>query len=88
LDPWQALKTPLRRISATGELRMWLSLNAVTIATVIRNVCLSRHRKADLESFRSGIQTLATLTHLVAQKRHRTLAVQSVHNMSRTEAGI
>jgi hypothetical protein len=67
---------------------MWLRLNAVTIATVIRNVCLSRHRKADLESFRSGIQTLATLTHLVAQKRHRTLAVQSVHNMSRTEAGI
>jgi hypothetical protein len=26
-DPWQALKTPLSRISATDKLRMWLCLN-------------------------------------------------------------
>jgi hypothetical protein len=59
---------------------------AVTIATVIRNVCLSRHWKADLKSFISDIQTLATLTHLPAQKPDRTPAIQSVHNVSRTEA--
>jgi hypothetical protein len=61
---------------------------AVTIAAVIRNVCLSRRQKADLESFRSGIHTLATLTHLVVLKPDRTPAVQSVHNLSRAEAGI
>jgi hypothetical protein len=67
-DPWQALKTPLCRISATGELHTWLCLNGRNHCYVIRNVWLSRHRKSDLESFISGIQTLATLTLLVAQK--------------------
>jgi hypothetical protein len=60
----------------------------VTVVTVIGNACLSRHRKADLEFFRSVIQTLATLTHLVAQKPDQTPAVQSVHNLSRSEAGL
>jgi carboxypeptidase C (cathepsin A) len=59
----------------------------VTIATVIRNVCLSRHRKADSICFRSCIQTLTSLTHLVAQKPDRTTAIQSVHNVSRTKEG-
>jgi hypothetical protein len=61
---------------------------AVTVAMVIENVCLSRHRKADLISFRSCIQTLASLTHFVALKPDRIPAVQSVHNVSRAEAGI
>jgi hypothetical protein len=51
-------------------------------------VCLSRHRKADLISFRSCIQTLASLTHFVALKPDRTLTVQSVHNVSRTKAAL
>jgi hypothetical protein len=41
---------------------------AVTIATVIKNMCLSRRQKADLESSRIGIQILASLTHLLVQK--------------------
>jgi hypothetical protein len=46
---------------------------------------MSRHRKAYSISFRSCIQTLASLTtHLVAQKPDRTAAIQSVHNMFRT----
>jgi hypothetical protein len=61
---------------------------AITIATVIRNVCLSRRRKADSISFRSYIRTLASLTHRMAQKPDRTTAIQSVHNMSKTKAGI
>jgi hypothetical protein len=61
---------------------------AVTVATVIKNMCLSRRWKADLISFRSYIRTLASLTHLSAQKTDRTPAVQSVHNVSRTEEGL
>jgi hypothetical protein len=61
---------------------------AVTVATVIRNVCLCRRQKADLESFKICIQTLVSLTHLVAQKPDQTPAVQSVHNLSRTETEI
>jgi hypothetical protein len=61
---------------------------AITIATVIRNVCLSRHRKEDSISFRSCIRALASLTHLVAQKPNRTTAIQSVHNVPKTKAGI
>jgi hypothetical protein len=60
---------------------------AVIIATVIKNVCLSRHQKADLISFRICIQTLASLTHFVALKLNRTPTVQSVHNVSRTKEG-
>jgi hypothetical protein len=61
---------------------------AVTVATVIGNVCLSRSRKDDSISFISCIQTLASLTHLVAQKPDRTTAIQSVHNIFRTKAGV
>jgi hypothetical protein len=61
---------------------------AITVATIIKNVCLSRHRKADLISFRSCIQTLACLTHFVALKLDQTPTVQSVHNVSRTKSGI
>jgi hypothetical protein len=61
---------------------------AITVATVIVNVCLSRRRKSDSISFRSCIRTLASLTHLVAQKSDRTIAIQSVHNVSRTKAGL
>jgi hypothetical protein len=51
-------------------------------------MCLSRRRKSDLESFRICIQTLASLTHLVAQKPDQKPAVQYVHNLSRTEIEI
>jgi hypothetical protein len=61
---------------------------AITVAMIIKNVCLSRRRKADLESSRIDIHTLASLTHLVAQKPDQTSAVQSVHNLSRTEIDI
>jgi hypothetical protein len=61
---------------------------AVTVATVTINVCLSRHQKADLISFRSCFWTLASLTHFVAQKPDQTTAIQSVHNVFRTEAGL
>jgi hypothetical protein len=61
---------------------------AITVATVIENVCLSRHQKADLISFRSCIRTLASLTHFVALKPDRTPTIQSVHNVSRTKAGL
>jgi hypothetical protein len=61
---------------------------AVTVATVIENVCMSRCRKADLISFRSCIRTLPSLTHFVAQKPDRTPTVQSLHNLSRTETGV
>jgi hypothetical protein len=60
----------------------------VTVATVIKNVCFSRHRKANLESSRIGIQTLASPTHRVAQKPDQTPVVQSVCNLSRTETDI
>jgi hypothetical protein len=61
---------------------------AITIATVIGNMCLSRHRKADSISLSSFIWALASLTDLVAQKPDRTTAIQSVHNVSRTKAGV
>jgi hypothetical protein len=61
---------------------------AITVATVIGNVCLSRRRKADSISFRSCIRTLASLTRLMTQKPDQTTAVQSVHNVSRTKAGL
>jgi hypothetical protein len=61
---------------------------AISVATVIRNVCLSRRPKADSIFFISCIRALACLTHLVAQKPDRTTAIQSVHNMSRTKAGL
>jgi hypothetical protein len=51
-------------------------------------VCLSRRRKADLESSRIVIQTLASLTYLVVQKPNQMHAVQSVHSLSRTETEI
>jgi hypothetical protein len=51
-------------------------------------VCFSRHRQADSISFISCIRTLASLSHLVAQKSDRTNAMQSVLNVSRTEAEI
>jgi hypothetical protein len=60
---------------------------AITVATVIENMCLSSRRKADVVIFGSCIPTLASLTHFVAQKPDQTPAVQSVHNLSRIEAG-
>jgi hypothetical protein len=59
----------------------------VTIATVIKNVRLSRRQKADLVSFRRCIHTLGRLTHFVALKPDQTPSVQSIHNLSRTKAG-
>jgi hypothetical protein len=59
---------------------------AITVATVIGNLCLSRCRKADSISFRSCIRTLASITHFVAQKPDRTNAIRSVLNVFRTEA--
>jgi hypothetical protein len=49
----------------------------VTIAAVIKNVCFSRRRKADLVSFRSCIETLGCLTHLVAQKPNQAPVYQA-----------
>jgi hypothetical protein len=57
---------------------------AVTIATVIKNVCLSRHWKAELVIFRTSIQTPASFTHHVAQKPDQTPVYQSVQNLPRT----
>jgi hypothetical protein len=50
-------------------------------------MCLRRSQKAELVSFKSCIRTLTSLTHLVAQKPDQTPVVQSVHNLSKTEAG-
>jgi hypothetical protein len=61
---------------------------AITVATVIINMCLSRHRKAGSISIRSCIQTLASLTHLGAQKPDQATAIQSIHNVSRSKAGL
>jgi hypothetical protein len=77
---------PLSRISATDELRTLLWSNAITVATVIKNVCLSRCRKADSISYRRCIRTLASFTHFVALKPNRTNAIQSVFSLSRTGA--
>jgi hypothetical protein len=60
---------------------------AITVATVIENMCLSSRWKADVVIFGSCILTLASLTHFVAPKPDQTPAVQSVHNLSRIEAG-
>jgi hypothetical protein len=60
----------------------------VTVATVIENMCLSRHPKADLIPVRSCIRTLAIFNHFVALKPDRTPAFQTVCSLSRTEAGI
>jgi hypothetical protein len=60
----------------------------ITIGTVIGNVCLSRRHKAYSISFRRCIRTLASLTHLMAQKPDRATAIQSVHNVFRTKAGL
>jgi hypothetical protein len=57
----------------------------VTVATVIKNVCLNRRQKAHLEPFRSGIHTLAALTHLVAQKPDRTPA-EFIGNIFHTQS--
>jgi hypothetical protein len=67
-DTWQALKTSLSRILATGELRTWLRLNGHSHCNGYQKLCLSRHRKVDLISFRSCIRTLASHTHSRAQK--------------------
>jgi hypothetical protein len=58
----------------------------VTVATVIRNMCLSRNQKADLESLKICIQTLVSITKLVSHKPNQTPAAQSVHNLSRSES--
>jgi hypothetical protein len=58
---------------------------AVTIAAVIKNVCLSRHQKSELITLRTGIQTLASFTHLVAQKSDQSPHTQSVQNLPRIE---
>jgi hypothetical protein len=60
----------------------------ITVATVIRNICLNRCRNADSISFRSCIRTLAGLTHHMTQKPYRATVVQSVYNVSRTRAGL
>jgi D-ribose pyranose/furanose isomerase RbsD len=57
------------RFSVThGTPHVSCASTAVTTAAVIENVCLSRRWKAQHIMFRSCIQTLASSTHLVAQK--------------------
>jgi hypothetical protein len=58
---------------------------AVTIATVIENMCLSKRQKADLVSLRSCIQTLASLTHFMAKKPDQTFGSQSIQNLPEIE---
>jgi hypothetical protein len=41
---------------------------ALTVAAVIENVCLSRHRRAEFVTLRICMQTPACFAHLVAQK--------------------
>jgi hypothetical protein len=53
----------------------------ITVATVIGNVCLSRHRKADLESSKICILTLVSLTHLVVQKPDQTPTAQHLKSV-------
>jgi hypothetical protein len=55
---------------------------AITIATVIKNMCLSRRQKSDLVSFRSCILTRACLTDLVTQNLTKHLYTQAVQNLS------
>jgi hypothetical protein len=77
------------RFSATAELCTCVVFKtAVTVALVIKNVCLHRRRKAKLVTSKMGAQTPTSFTHLVAQKPDQTPAVQSVRNLSRTEAGL
>jgi hypothetical protein len=56
------------RFSATAKLRTCVVFKtAVTIALVIKNVCLSRCRKTDLVTSRTGAQTPTSFTHLMAK---------------------
>jgi hypothetical protein len=57
----------------------------VTIATDIKNLCLSRHQKAELVIFRTNIQTLASFTHLVDQTPDQAQYIQAVQNLPITE---
>jgi hypothetical protein len=50
--------------NSTSELR----LNSYKRAAVIQNMCLSGNQKAELVILITSIQTLASFTHLVAQK--------------------
>jgi hypothetical protein len=50
-----------------------VSWTTITIAAVIKNVCLSRRWKAEFIIYRTGIQTPASFTHLVAQKPDQAL---------------
>jgi hypothetical protein len=61
---------------------------AITVDIVIGNMYLNRRRKADSISFRSCIRPLSCLTHHMAQKSDRAIAVQSVQNVPRTKAGL
>jgi hypothetical protein len=56
------------RFSATAELCTCAVFKTTTsVAPVIKNVCLSRHRKAELLTSRMGAQTLTSFTHLIAK---------------------
>jgi hypothetical protein len=58
---------------------------AITIAVVIKNVCLCRCQKAEFVTFMTGIQIPVSFTHLVAQKPDQAPYTQSVQNLPRTE---
>jgi hypothetical protein len=58
---------------------------AVTVTVVIENVCLSRHQKAELVIFRTGIQTPASFSHLMAQEPDQESYTQSVQNLPQME---
>jgi hypothetical protein len=60
----------------------------VTVATVIKNVCLSRRRKDDLDSSRIDIQTLANLTHLTPLNLRIPFLHQSIQNQFSTVTGL
>jgi hypothetical protein len=59
---------------------------AVTVAPVMKNVCLSRRQKAELVTSKMGVQTPTSFTHLLTQKSDQAPVYQSMHNLSRTEA--
>jgi hypothetical protein len=74
-ESWQAFKTSLIAFQQPLNSTHGLYLNGRNHCYVIRNVCLSRRRKADLESSQICLQTLVSLTHL----RPLTLRIPFLH---------
>jgi hypothetical protein len=57
---------------------------AITVVVGIRKVCLSKRRKGEQVSFRSGIQTPASFNHLAAKNPNQAPIYQSVQSLPNT----